>query len=317
MVAPSFTRGDFFAAVNTKFKKCLDPTLLCSSPAIRAHSIQNATSLDLIAEENHVYEIGLDASSEPPKCSFRRVGRKNASTFSGFCDHHDAEIFRPIELKPIHQGNAEQLFLLAYRSITRELHTVLQAAHGLQVLAARERVLVPSLKNQPTRASWEELQHLIKSWGIWKHRAKYYDAPLTRQRFEALSHWTFAINDRPPVLAASSFFSIDNKPWGEPFKGVSLNVVPTSSTTTLVVASFPTQHKYAARRYLAPVFMKRGEQRLLALSKLLLDRAENFFLSPSHVDAWKPSKKAAIESAFGAMILGSDTVSDPSELSLF
>lgn len=51
--------SEFFKTMKVRFNKCLEPGLSCSEPAIRAHSVQNATALGLIAEENHVSELRM------------------------------------------------------------------------------------------------------------------------------------------------------------------------------------------------------------------------------------------------------------------
>ncbi len=48
------------------------------------------------------------------------VGINDASTFAGFCEAHDAELFRPLEVSPF-LGTKEQLALLGFRAICRDL----------------------------------------------------------------------------------------------------------------------------------------------------------------------------------------------------
>ena len=52
-------------------------------------------------------------------------GRKKATTFFGFCGHHDTEIFKPIELKDYTVGDQEQNFLFAYRAIAQKYYKAL------------------------------------------------------------------------------------------------------------------------------------------------------------------------------------------------
>ena len=63
-----------------------------------------------------------------------QVGRNDASTFAGFCNQHDAELFRLLDTKPPDRADREQLFLLAYRGITCELHAIMTGAVQLQSL---------------------------------------------------------------------------------------------------------------------------------------------------------------------------------------
>ena len=43
---------------------------------------------------------------------FKKMSRNKASTFFGFCDYHDTEVFKPIELVP-YQNTPERHFLMA------------------------------------------------------------------------------------------------------------------------------------------------------------------------------------------------------------
>uniref|UniRef100_UPI001C3F336A hypothetical protein n=1 Tax=Azohydromonas lata TaxID=45677 RepID=UPI001C3F336A len=97
---------------------------------ISAHSIQNKGQLHLIAEEGHVYRLNADLSTlnktnglaEPKK-----IGIKQASTFAGFCKHHDNALFEPIDNQPLSR-NKKQVALYAYRCICRELFVKENAA---------------------------------------------------------------------------------------------------------------------------------------------------------------------------------------------
>lgn len=50
----------------------------------------------------------------------RLIGIREASTFSGFCDRHDAELFKPLEHTGF-EATAEQLALLGFRALCRDL----------------------------------------------------------------------------------------------------------------------------------------------------------------------------------------------------
>jgi hypothetical protein len=125
------------------------------------------------------------------------------------------------------------------------------------------------------------------------------------------------IDDHKPVLASSSFFSVDNNPWGKPFSAVTLNVIPTSANQSMVIVSYPRKQSGKARRYVAPIFTKKGHRRLLALSNILVDRAENFFMLPSHVDGWDANKRKAVENAFVNTVIGSHPARPTTNLMLF
>jgi hypothetical protein len=94
---------------------------LCNE-IISAHSIQKKGQLSLIAEDGHVYRLNADLSSLKKTMGvpfLKKVGVNQASTFDGFCKHHDNSLFKPIDnfsLEPV----KEQIALYAYRCICRE-----------------------------------------------------------------------------------------------------------------------------------------------------------------------------------------------------
>lgn len=308
--------SEFYDIMKVSFHKCLWPTLQCKNKAIKAHSIQNAASLDLIAEKNHVTALGMRIDDGAPNCSFAKIGRNKASTFTGFCSHHDAELFKPIDTKPLSLSDEEQLFLIAYRSVSRELHTVMESAMRLKVALDIKIAAGEVTKDDQSPRKDIAYQFMLKAWSVWKYRNKFYDVSLAEKKFKKIAHSSFIITDRKPVLASSAFFSVDNKQWGENFSAVTLNVIPLTDSDTAVVVSYPKEQSGLARRYVSSVFTKSGHERLNALSHLLIDRAENFFVSPSHVDSWTDQKRKTIESQFVGTLNGQAATPSP-ELMLF
>lgn len=289
----------------TRYGKCLEPKMECGNDAIRAHSVQNATALKLIEESNHVYEIGMKVVAGKPEPSLDLIGRKKASTFLGLCANHDASIFKAIDTKPLSPDDIEQLFLVAYRSVTRELHTVLEGAMrvqlGYQMLVSKGKVSA----DKPSAPGMEAMQHMMKAWSVWKYRYKFFDPIFESKKYSQIKHSVFKFEGEQPCLAASSFFSVDLKPWGKPFAALILNIIPSGPTETTVIFSYAGAHSGRARKYTAPVMTQKGEGRKYELSYMLINRAENFFLSPRIVDAWSGKKKetvvnACIQSVFGS-----------------
>ena len=88
---------------------------------MKAHSLQRSGSLSRLAVDGHVY--GLNAKGMPDERGifpFTRIGLNRASTFTGFCARHDTEMFAPLETQPF-TATKEQLFLLAYRAVAKEV----------------------------------------------------------------------------------------------------------------------------------------------------------------------------------------------------
>ena len=127
-----------------KAKYCLHPLASaanCKGGIIRAHTIQKAGGLSRIARENHVYQMhgsfhNIFRNSGLFKAQL--VGYRQATTFTGFCNHHDSEIFRPIEENAF-DGSQEHCFLLAYRGICKALYGKKYQSDGLPFLRTMDR----------------------------------------------------------------------------------------------------------------------------------------------------------------------------------
>jgi len=105
-------------------KRCLHPQAasdVCDR-VVSAHSIQRSRILQkLTSSSNHVrtfHPIDFGSDGRPVA---RRVGWRDASTFTGFCSKHDGATFKPLEEAEF-VGSAEQCFLLAYRAVCHEVY---------------------------------------------------------------------------------------------------------------------------------------------------------------------------------------------------
>ncbi|MCR6502506.1 hypothetical protein MUO32_26105 [Shinella sp. CPCC 101442] len=310
-------KAQFFKSMGLKFNKCLSPEMSCTNAAIRAHSVQKSTALSFIEEHGHVCGLKLKVGNGEPVCEFEKVGRNNASTFTGFCNAHDTEIFLPVDTKPLDLGDAEQLFLIAYRSITRELHVVMESAVKLQTLHQTHVNLGVVKPNEPTASAAAPVNAMFKSWLVWRYRLMHYDMNLAKGRYREIAHSIFKISGRRAALASSSFFPTDENPHNKKAVRIALNMIPLSVDETAVIFSYPKVHSGPARKHIAPVMMKSGEDQLLALSTLALDTTENFFIRPSHVDSWSDEKKAFIQEAYFSTVKDGAFLKPHANLMLF
>lgn len=105
----------------TRVSKCLFSSFgECSEKIIKAHSIQNNKILRNISTNGEVMMFGLNAHCSLGE-DLDKIGRKVATTFSGFCGNHDTKLFSNIENKDYVINNKEQEFLFAYRALCREV----------------------------------------------------------------------------------------------------------------------------------------------------------------------------------------------------
>ena len=107
-------------------KDCLAPESMrdeCEGPIVNAHVVSKSANLKAIARKGHVYTLKPSIGAlqkhggNPP---LELVGINKATTFTGFCAHHDRTLFSDIE-NSVFEGTPKQVFLLGYRTISREL----------------------------------------------------------------------------------------------------------------------------------------------------------------------------------------------------
>lgn len=104
--------------------ECMAPAAThgdCLGGVIKSHSLSRAGQLASIAEDGHVVgsRPGIRALKNGRVVEFSKIGLNIASTFSGFCHHHDSALFAPLDRQPF-EASAEQTFLLFYRTFCRE-----------------------------------------------------------------------------------------------------------------------------------------------------------------------------------------------------
>jgi hypothetical protein len=223
--------NEAFRIYNWQFGKCLAPSMQCQNTPIQAHSIQNARVIDLLEENGHVMALAPRFSQSGPDIRFRRAGRNEASAFPGFCNYHDTQIFEPLDKKPLDPTDQEQLFLLAFRGVSRELHATMDAVSKIQSMHVFrvEQGIDPA--DQPTPIGMKAVEQMLFSWTTSRYRDQHYDEAIRTKDFSRITHQVLTLQNRRPALAVSSFISLDDMRPGDP--DFSPNVQLHRGTSTL------------------------------------------------------------------------------------
>lgn len=127
---PKEKLAEFYAGLNElrEFQKkpvlgrCMFWSGACDVPPVGSHLLARSWLERIADNTNHVVQIGFgteNLSNQPAKISSRRVGINNATTFPGFCEKHDNEMFACLERNTF-TASPEQLLALRYRSVCRE-----------------------------------------------------------------------------------------------------------------------------------------------------------------------------------------------------
>lgn len=103
--------------------KCMFPG--CNQKACNTHLLQRHGVLSNIVEDGHCYELRetdvFAWSKDNYPMEFKRCGLQNAISHPIFCDHHDSELFKPIETGVVDYDDYHNQLLLSYRTICSEI----------------------------------------------------------------------------------------------------------------------------------------------------------------------------------------------------
>jgi hypothetical protein len=275
----------FFNGQRWDLNRCFAPGLACTSKAIKSHSIQNSRTLDLLARDGHVKMIVQNPRRDSLTIDFGDVGRNDASTFSGFCSEHDAKLFLAIDNHPFNSNNPEQLFLLAYRSVARELHACMAGAIRLQQSYQKRIELGIDNGNEPEDAGMLALDRMMASYDTYCYKTRL-DDDLLNGNFPSLRHTVFSVQHDRPSFAVSGFFDLFQLNEEGERSRIAVNVFPVSKSETVVALSFTDLDSANAVDYLRDLTTTDGEYQKYLLSKLVLMHCENFVIAPDVLDGW-------------------------------
>src|SRR6266487_4132900 len=167
-------REGLFELLNWKYAKCFAVPPHCPRPAIRAHSVQNARSLDLLSRDGHVTGITRRFDGKAgPVIEFDEVGRNSATTFAGLCAEHDQTIFAPIDRAVFDPSDPQHCFLVAYRATFHEVHASCEGASKVQT-AYLERVkagLDP--KDAPSEAGLLAVDFMTRAYETYMYKTAF------------------------------------------------------------------------------------------------------------------------------------------------
>ena len=170
---------------------------------IKAHSIQKSGALSVIADKGHVYTHSANVSSlkkNKGHLNFKKCGINKVSTFLGFCENHDNELFEPIDNYSLIPKD-QQVLLYAYRSLCRELFV-------------KENVLALIESQLQTGISQDAINELFLSlkqgttFGLnnLKNHKKIYDNSLRDKNFCGMKYVLFVSKQKPSIAFSGVFF---------------------------------------------------------------------------------------------------------------
>lgn len=312
-------KGFIYKQQMSQFNRCLAPFHECSKKVIKAHSIQNNKILKKMSVDGHVIMLSIKQNLDiGPTMNFKNIGKNQATTFTGLCAEHDNEIFQLIDDNEFDFTEPKHLFLLAYRSVLKELHSKMKAAVDIsKVCSEAFRLQLPNNQNTDL-INKIVITKLAESYSFYRFK-HYFDCIYKQKDYEQIKHEVIEIKHKNSIIAVSSIYS--------PLNYLStletrlfppiivLNVFPQESST-FVLFSYFKEHTTKIGHYIDVITAAKSGYKNYLISKVILSNCENFILSPAHYETFDENKKTAIKEFFVKTILSDDKSDDP-KLCLF
>lgn len=270
-----------------------------------AHSIQNNRILNRISKDGHLFRIGSKLTKKGPHPIFEKISRNKASNFFGFCDYHDTEIFKPIELKEYSREPIEN-FLFAFRSLTLEYHRKIRLLNQFR----------DSFKNFPGstldpvsvnfyRTASLDVEDYSMEYDSFK---KYY----LNRNFNGL-RTIYRKLDFEVKFAISSAFAVQHDFKGKQINdiyfdksndkmpSIYINVYPLESGTNIIM-SYLIEDGSTYKEYFNQLELLTNEELVNHLNFLIIQYTENVFFSPELIEGMTEREKESLLRSFASSI---------------
>lgn len=205
--------------------------------------------------------------------------------------------------------NGKQLGQLAYRAVMRELHVCVEGAYRIDLLHQQNirAGLVDKDAPSPSMVFWD------KGWRVIRYRGVHFDKPMAAGKDPPLIHRIVELENQAPTLAAAALFSVEIAPNGD-IIGPAMTVIPADASKTVAVLSFPRKQKANIEKQLSRLFeASEPADKKRELSRVIIERTENFVLSPAFHDGVPKDKVKRILDAYE----GTAKLEDGADFDLF
>ncbi len=291
-----------------RFKECIFPN--CPIKVIKAHSIQKNKIL------NNISYNGMITTFDPRKSfvtgNFEEIGINTASTFFGFCNHHDTTIFSSIENFD-YSNTLEQGFLFAYRACAWEYV-------AKRVSLCLDKELVERTKNpifmNKYVAGQQDLRDIVADLDefhieLFKSRQDRNYNILTTKVYQLPYETLIAVNSAFSIYSDLSG-KIINDPinYEDKINALYLNIFPQNNKTFILLSCF-TDDLNIFKNLFSHIDSFTDSQLENIFSQLIIVHCENSFLSPERWKKVPSQKRKKTVSIFQETLFGPD---DPNYL---
>ncbi len=298
---------------------CLHPG--CSEKAISSHSIQEALLRTIADTNNQVTQVTVDVKFNPkgditPKAAPIYIRR--ASTFAGYCNIHDTEVFKPIEDGEINPDNDEQNFVLTLRAIARECFVqhanyqhMKKLSDGLVKMLEKENVVLPYMAYQMYER-YLELHHVTNMKLLADHIYK-------EQSYGEYFDYGYMEIDKELPMFVNAFTVIQATNDGTEYRRnlkkekplyLSLTVLKGDGVTRVFYALLK-QQKESLRPFLELLNTADAQQKECFLTDTVLRNSDNFYLKTQYWDGIPEDIRSKIVSIFSKTVSNRKAIVEP------
>jgi hypothetical protein len=227
---------------------------------------------------------------------FELIGTSKASVFTGLCSVHDSSLFAPIDSVAL-PTTPEELFLQGYRAVLGEVHACNSVAFKLQQGYRREIARgFSGLDNISPRGLYAT-ERIVIAHETWLYKEILDDA-LLRCAFSMLEHDVVPLGPTEPCVAATGLFDLPKQNAQQESVRVATTVLPTPAGETFAFFSYIRDDAGPARQLLDRVLRAEPANRTREVSRVILERIQNFAIAPAHFDRFSDAKRNRIRECF-------------------
>lgn len=290
---------------DTDFEVCLAFNQEECKPLIKnAHALQNNKILNRISEDGHVFTISSNVTKQRINADFKKISRNKASTFFGFCDYHDNEIFKPIEQKE-YLGEPIQNFLFAFRAFCLEYHRIIR----------KFKTIRDNFKENPS--------FMLDPFGVYMYRIAEFDVNDSETEYK-LFKYNFNYKHLNNIVtierrlnyevefAVSSSFAVKDNLYGNEMNdifsiekdtvpNIYINIFPVENETVIIM-SYNIKYETVYGEYFNQIRHLTDEELEAYLNFLVINYTENVFFSPRLIDKLDGEQKESLLGSFQSSI---------------
>lgn len=314
---PKYSEEDNFAALykevrkKSRIKECIHPDKThCSERIIGAHSIQNNKILSKISDNGYVY-MPCPKPEIQPDLQYK-YGRKEATTFTGFCGFHDKTTFQPIEDSDF-IGTAEQVFLHIYRVFALEYHKKKEANRMTQNLFAEK----PSIVNRKGVIKNGKTGYQV-AVSDYEDDKEIFDHAILNKEYNVLTYfvWTFdgfsnfaATGGETPTNDFNGNAIQDLKDFSIPARHIYISVFPENDKTYAIIAWLKRDDSLF-ETIKQKLLTLDEEEKKNYINNTIVFSCENIVMKPSSWEAWPDGIKDRFEEAYEVSMFSSMLIGD-------